>query len=69
MDDLVLAAKSDQVIRKVKDQLAKSFEVTDMGPLKHFLGVRIVQQRNGSVWMGQDAYAENVLARFQMSDS
>ena len=47
------AGKSDKRTAEVKEDLAKQFQVKDMGELHYFLGVKIIQ--SGEVWIGQPA--------------
>ena len=42
----------------------------DLGPLHHFPGVKVVQDRlTGVIGIGQPSYTEKILQRFGMSDS
>lgn len=69
VDDLVIAAASDEAVQVVKDQLSASFDMKDMGRLHHFLGMKIVQDpKNNSVWIGQDRYTKDVLAKYGMEN-
>ena len=45
MDDLVLAAATHKAIGWGKKQLAKAFEMTELGELKTFVGVEVVRNR------------------------
>ncbi len=55
---------------EVKNTLSMRFEIKDMGELNHFLGMKVVQdQKTGNVWIGQPAYAESVLQKFEMENS
>ena len=70
VDDLVLAAKSDKHIADVKKALSEKFEVKDMGELHHFLGTKVLQNKqNGEVWIGQPAYTQKVLRKFNMENA
>ena len=70
VDDLVLAAKSDKRIGDVKKALGDKFEVKDMGELHHFLGTKVLQNKqNGDVWIGQPAYTQKVLRKFNMENA
>ena len=41
-----------------------------MEELHHFLGVKVIQnQQTEEVWIGQSAYAQNVLQKFGMEDA
>jgi acid phosphatase class B len=67
VDDMVLVGKSDEQMKIVKKMLAERFEVKDMGPLHHFLGVKVNQNiTNGTAWIGQPAYTDNLLKKFSM---
>ena len=70
VDDLVLAAKSDKRIGDVKKALVDKFEVKDMGELHHFLGTKVLRNKqNGDVWIGQPAYTQKVLRKFNMANT
>ena len=70
VDDLVLAAKSDKRIGDVKKDLGDKFEVKDMGKLYHFLGTKVLQNRqNGDVWIGQAAHTQKVLCKFNRQNA
>ena len=70
VEDLVLAAKSDKRIGDVKKALGDKFEVKDMGELHHFLGTKVLQNKqNGDVWIGQLAYTQKVLRKFNMGNA
>ena len=66
----MLARKTDERIKEVKNSLAKRFEVKDMGELHFFLGVTVEQdQTSERVWIGQANYTENVLHKHEMEKS
>ncbi|KXJ62357.1 hypothetical protein RP20_CCG018720 [Aedes albopictus] len=53
----------------VKELLSREFEMTDMGDIKSFLGMRIDYDLEGGVMrISQQQYHEDVLRRFEMSD-
>ncbi len=67
VDDIALASKSSARLEEVKRALAKKFDIKDMGKLHHFLGMKIVQDKaTGKVWIGQPAYTESLLQKFDM---
>ena len=43
VDDIILGGKSKSKLMEVKKELSKTFEMKDLGPLHHFLGVKIIQ--------------------------
>ena len=70
VDDLVLAAKSDKRIGDVKKALSDKFEVKDVGELRHFLGTKVLQNKqNEDLWIGQPAYTPKVLCKFYMENA
>jgi hypothetical protein len=67
VDDIVLTASSQQLLRRVIDALMKEFAMKDLGPLHHFLGMA-VQRQGGSLFLSQRQYALDILAHHGMSD-
>ena len=67
VDDILLAGKNNKQISEVKLALAERLDVKDLGKLNYFLGVKIVQNhRDGTIWIGQPTYTEEVLKKFGM---
>ena len=65
VDDIVICGKNLHRIEEIKKELSKKFKVKDLGELKYFLGVNVIQNRSkGSVWLGQQTYTDNVLRKF-----
>ena len=70
VDDIIVAAQSDNKLAEVKKELASQFDIKDRGKLHHFLGMKIVQdEATGSVWIGQPAYTESILKKFGMENA
>ena len=70
VDDIILAGHNDDIMNKVKIAIGKEFNVTDMGEMHHFLGVKVVQNYTvGKIWIGQSTYAKELLIRFKMEES
>ena len=66
VDDIILGGSSTAV----KKELSGKFKMKDLGPLHHFLGVKIIQdQLTGMIWMGQPSYVEKILQKFDMHNS
>jgi hypothetical protein len=70
VNDIVFAFRTDWkheteiLINKLKD----IFEMRDLGTLKFFLGVRIIQDRETRiVYLVQDAYAEKLIKEYEIS--
>lgn len=69
VDDLVIAAKEETLIKGIKDQLSKFFDMKDMGPLHHFLGMKVLQdEENKEVCIGQERYINDILRTYGMEN-
>jgi hypothetical protein len=67
VDDIILTASSQQLLSRVIDALKKEFAMKDLGPLHHFLGMS-VQRRGDALFLSQQQYALDILARHGMTD-
>jgi Reverse transcriptase (RNA-dependent DNA polymerase) len=63
VDDCLLISKSLTSIHAVKSELQRKFQITDLGPAKHFLGVEINSLPHG-LFLHQRAYIKDVLALY-----
>ncbi|KAG9450795.1 hypothetical protein H6P81_010760 [Aristolochia fimbriata] len=65
VDDMLIAAKSQVEIDRLKAQLNKEFEMEDLGEAKKILGMEISMNRErGKLWLSQKQYLQKVLQRF-----
>jgi hypothetical protein len=48
-DDIIITGDNEREIKCLKENLSKEFEVKDLGQLKYFLGIEIVQNLKGIV--------------------
>jgi hypothetical protein len=64
VDDLILTG-DEQLIRSCKEDLAKEFEMKDLGLLHYFLGLEI-WQRDGEIFVSQGMYTREILGKFHM---
>lgn len=69
VDDIILAGPDLTHINEVKNKLMKGFLMKDKGPLKHFLGLEILYDReNGILKIHQCRYIKSILKRFCMDN-
>lgn len=69
VDDLVLSGASASVLSSVKAELGSRFNMKDLGPLTHCLGMAVNQDLEaGTIHINQRQYTLDVLRRFGMSD-
>ena len=52
VDDMLIASKSMEEINRLKAQLSRTFDMKDLGAVKHILGMEIHRDRkNGKLWL------------------
>ena len=64
VDDLILTG-DELLIHSCKADLAKEFEMKDLGLLHYFLRLEI-WQRKGGMFVSQGKYAQEILEKFNM---
>ena len=64
VDDLILIG-DELLIHSCKEDLAKEFEMKDLGLLHYFLGLEI-WRRKGGLFVSQGKYAREILEKFNM---
>lgn len=70
VDDMLIAGSSMAEINRLKQQLAESFEMKDLGPAKQILGMRILRNRSeGILKLSQEKYIHKLLDRFYLEDA
>ena len=67
VDDMVLSASTDALLRRLISQLQAEFTLKDMGPLHFLLGVDVRRTTNG-FFLSQAKYVEDFLERAGMSN-
>jgi hypothetical protein len=68
VDDLILTGSNPKLLTHVKSSLKKKFEMTDLGYLHYFLGLQVLQTKEG-IFLSQSKYACDLLRCFHMDDS
>ena len=64
VDDLILIG-DEKIIKYCKEDLARKFEMKDMGLMHYFLGME-VWQGDGELFVSQGKYSNDILRRFCM---
>jgi hypothetical protein len=67
VDDIVLTASSDVLLRHIIDLLHHEFAMKDLGDLHHFLGLSVTRRTDG-LFLCQRQYILDILARAGMVD-
>ncbi|GJU44583.1 retrovirus-related pol polyprotein from transposon TNT 1-94 [Tanacetum coccineum] len=69
VDDMLVAGLNKDHINKLKAQLARGFEMKDLGPANKILGMQIHRDRvSRKIWLSQKSYVKKILQRFNMQD-
>jgi len=66
VNDLIIIGDSDADISDLKKLLKQKFEMKDLGELRYFLGIEIIQSPKG-IWLLQRQYALNKLSEHGMT--
>jgi hypothetical protein len=68
VDDIVFAYRADRehAVELLISKLKGIFEMRDLGTLKFFLGVRVIQQSE-MMYLVQDVYAEKLIKKYEIS--
>ncbi|KAM4061991.1 reverse transcriptase (RNA-dependent DNA polymerase) [Hirsutella rhossiliensis] len=70
VDDLLIAGPSKEEIQKLKNALSNRFQMTDLGPCNHYLGMAVTRdRRNRTIRLSQKGYIEKVLKDFGMCEA
>lgn len=68
VDDKLLLTNDDSILRRAKVDMRRRFDMREMGPVKRFLGKRIIEKPESNN-MSQTAYVIKRLGRFKMLDA
>ena len=69
VDDMIVACKNVHEISKFGEDLKRQIQITDLGPLKQFLGIRVCKDEQGYYCLDQSVYIKKVLEQFGYSDA
>ncbi|KAK0603198.1 hypothetical protein LWI29_002398 [Acer saccharum] len=68
VDDLIFTGDDEQMMLEFKESMMKVFDMTDLGKMRFFLGIEVLQKDDG-IYVCQRKYAQEVLRRFGMGES
>eukprot|EP00253_Pinus_taeda_P020444 PITA_20444 len=68
VDDLILTSSDPNLISHVKSNLKKKFEMTDLGHLHYFIGLQVLQSKEGIFLSQSNVEASPLLVGFTDSD-
>ena len=67
VDDLLVTGSLPNLITEFKEEMARKFEMTDLGRLTYYLGIEVCQT-GGGIALSQERYAQKILEEFGMRD-
>ena len=65
VDDLILTGSDPKLINHVKSSLKKKFDMTDLGYLHYFLGLQVLQSKEG-IFVSKSKYSCDLLCYFHI---
>ncbi len=65
VDDMIITKDNDVNIFNLKKLLKQKFEMKDLGKLRYFFGIEVIQSPKG-IWLLQRQYALNKLSEYGM---
>jgi Reverse transcriptase (RNA-dependent DNA polymerase) len=69
VDDITIMGASLKAVTHLKSKIAKKYEVTDLGEIESYLGIRILRDHpNKHLTIDQSGYIWDVIERFGMMD-
>ena len=68
VDDLIYTSNDEDMISGFKNSMMKVFDMTDLGRMRFFLGIEVLQKSDG-IFICQRRYVIEVLKRFGMFDN
>ena len=70
VDDMLIVGQDRAQISKLKEELAKSFDMKDLSPAKQNLRTEITHdKKNRRLWLSQESYIKRILERFNMKET
>lgn len=70
VDDLLIAGPRTEEIQQLKTALGNRFQMTDIGPCSHYLGMVVTRDRKSrTIRLSQKAYIEKILKDFGMREA
>jgi hypothetical protein len=66
VDDLIIIGDNNEDIFDLKKLLKQNFKIKDLGELRYFLGIEVIQSPKG-IWLLQRQYALNKLFEYGMT--
>lgn len=67
VDDLIYTGDNEDMLLEFKQSMKREFEMSDLGRMRFFLGIEVLQTSKGT-HISQQKYAEEILRKFEMEN-
>ena len=67
VDDLIFTGNNPRLFEEFKADMAREFEMTDMGFMSYYLGLEVKQMKDG-IFISQESYVKEMLKKFILND-
>jgi hypothetical protein len=68
VDDIVFGGSSNSLVSRFAEDMSRELEMSMMGELQFFLGIQIMQSKEGT-FVHQAKYTKDIVRKFKMEDS
>lgn len=69
VDDLIVACYTKEQLEEIERELKQHFEMHNLGPIKHYLGIEVTKDNSGNFELCQSTYIKNIVADFGLQDA
>ena len=69
VDDMIVASKNVNFIEEIFKMLNSKFVMSNLGPIKHYLGMEIKQDKDGNYLLSQEQYIKKIVNEFGLQES
>lgn len=67
VDDLLFTSNDEELLNEFKRSMKDEFDMTDLGKMRYFLGIEVIQKADG-IFICQRKYAAELIERFGMQN-
>lgn len=69
VDDILIAGNSNRLANQVSKQINSKFELKDLGLVRHYLGIDVKRNVDGSYSIGQSRYIEKIVGEAGLTNA
>ena len=67
VDDLLFTSNDEELLNEFKRSMKDEFDMTDLGKMRYFLGIEVIQKADG-IFICQRKYVAELIKRFGMQN-